>query len=366
MRLRSIVALIVIAGCYSGRYRVRDPFIGQRVTFGDCIDLAVAQTVDAGARGTVLAYTFGNRCAHLAPIDLSAIHAVGRYSDGIHPMHAIDPQHELRPLRVELWSSATEQIAYESDDGATPTAICVDVGAVEPAAHVTAHWLCFGAWDLGLGAELQASRGIPTGPRPATIPWPASTTPEPEVVAMPAEAQDRIETVGRYLAARISDKHRLVKALHDYVVLRLHYDDDTRKNRDAGLPDALSQDAETVFAHRTGVCEGYARLLVALGDAAGVDIRYVGGQASGGDDNEPHTEGGHGHAWNAVNFDGEWALIDATWDHADHGTVSTEYLFMPPGQFARDHTPDDPQWALTAPPLGLDDFLREPWIGATP
>jgi len=120
-----------------------------------------------------------------------------------------------------------------------------------------------------------------------------------------------------------------------------------------------------VFAHRTGVCEGYARLLTALGDAAGVDIRYVGGQAIGSDGGERRTETGHGHAWNAVNFDGEWALIDATWDRADHGTVSTEYLFTPPGQFAHDHTPDDPQWALTAPPLALDDFLREPWIGAT-
>ena len=346
----TVVAVLLLASCYNGNYR---GFIGQRVHFTECLDLAVAPSSDAVAPGRVLAYTFGNRCVRDVRVDLSAVRAVGRYSDGLHPMRALDPHHELRPLRLEGLDSATEQIAYAADDGSKPTAMCVDVGAVEPSEHPIAHWLCFGAWDLG--SELGVASAA-TETRSASVAYPMSSTPEPEVATIPDSS---IAATGKYLAARITDKTRLVKALHDFVALRIRYDDYARTMREAGFP-APAQDAESVYGRRAGVCEGYSRLMVALGEAAGVDIRYIDGDALDDDTGAP-IAGNHFHAWNAVDIDGRWALMDVTWDRSATGELSTTYLFTPPGQFAATHRPSDPQWSFVAPALTLDELVARPW-----
>ena len=78
--------------------------------------------------------------------------------------------------------------------------------------------------------------------------------------------------MARYLGDRESEPFRLVKALHDYVADRVAYDAPALASR-------IPQDAETVFRTRKGVCAGYAKLLAALGKAAGVEIQYLVGDA---------------------------------------------------------------------------------------
>ena len=192
---------------------------------------------------------------------------------------------------------------------------------------------------------------------PGAAPWPLPPTLHPAVTAMPAAAQASLDAAGRYFAATVPNPRERVKALHDFATLWLAYDAE-------GLAhDALPpQDAESVFAARKAVCAGYARLLVALGERTGDHIVYLLGQArtAGGDLD------GVGHAWNAVELDGAWHLLDATWDA---GTVEgatftaryrTDYLFTPPAVFALDHFPEDPAWQLLATPLSRGDFLRQP------
>ena len=103
---------------------------------------------------------------------------------------------------------------------------------------------------------------------------------------------------------------------------------------------------------RTAVCEGYARLMVALGKAAGLEIAYVTGyirdarrnvDATASDDTIQATLDGYRHAWNAVKIDGSWLFVDATWDDpvtADGAQqLSSTYLFTPPQLFVLDHLP---------------------------
>ena len=62
------------------------------------------------------------------------------------------------------------------------------------------------------------------------------------------------------------------------MVKRLNYDEHARgAQKDRYGTNEPSQQAEDVFARRTGVCEGYARLMVALGKAADVEIAFVTG-----------------------------------------------------------------------------------------
>ncbi|HEY1548765.1 MAG TPA: transglutaminase domain-containing protein [Kofleriaceae bacterium] len=351
--MRAALLAVVAAGCVSysqGSYHDgRDPFVGRRVEL-ECVDLAIAPTQDATAQGQVLAFTFGNHCTSAVSIDFSKVAAVGRYADGTRKLHAYDPNHELRALRIDAGNIAHEEIAYLAADGTTPAATCVDVSSIENE-HDPAHWLCFGEWDLGTEIVGALARP-PIHAAASTTRWPLPDGIEPEVAAMPADEETTITAVGTYLADHIrGDQRRLVKALHDYVVHRISYDQFSLRG------ERLAQDADAVFARRTGVCEGYANLLVALGWAAGVDIREVEGFAH--DQASPGTLApiGELHAWNVAHVDDGWVVIDATWDRDSSGGASTYYLMTPPGIFARTHVALDTDWQLVAPELTLADFV---------
>lgn len=184
--------------------------------------------------------------------------------------------------------------------------------------------------------------------------WPWPDTVHPVVTGMTADQEQSIESVARTIAARTSDPFDRVKALHDWVVTRLTYDhDSTRPGQ------RKPQDAQSVFLARTGVCEGYARLLVELGKVTGDRIVYVTGEVR-----EPNGElAPVGHAWNAVELKGAWYLVDATWDdpvvNGKSDTYRTDYLFIPPSLAAMDHLPDDTRFQLLEKPLSRVDFLRQ-------
>jgi hypothetical protein len=202
-------------------------------------------------------------------------------------------------------------------------------------------------------APLFAGDGPPVWPLPADL--------HPLVASLPAEAEQSICSVARYIAAHESQPWLRMKALHDYVADRVAYDAEAYRRRE--YP---PQDAETVFRSRRSVCAGYANLLAALGQAAGEDVVVIGGDARlrGSDVT------GEGHAWNAARIDGRWTLIDATWDagYLSDGRFvkryGTEYLFTPPEVQGVTHFPDDERWQLRQPRLDRGEFFRQPMMRA--
>jgi hypothetical protein len=199
----------------------------------------------------------------------------------------------------------------------------------------------------------------PSPPRDDARRWPAIAELHPTVKEIPSSSEQSIHAVARYIHDRESDPFRLVKALHDYVADRVAYDAPALAS--GNIP---PQDAETVFRTRKGVCAGYARLLAALGKEAGVEIRYVVGDAR----THGSSETGNSHAWNAAKIDGRYYLIDATWDSGsvDGSTFvkgyRTEYLFTPPEVFGLGHFPKQQEWQLRATPISRGDFFRQPMM----
>jgi hypothetical protein len=191
--------------------------------------------------------------------------------------------------------------------------------------------------------------------------WPLPPQLHPLVASLPADAEQSIAGVARYIARGESQPWLRIKALHDYVADRVAYDAEAYQKGE--YP---PQDAETVFRDRRSVCAGYANLLAALGQAAGEDIVVIGGDARvrGSDVT------GEGHAWNAARIDGRWTLIDATWDagHLSDGRFvkeyGTDYLFAPPEVQGVTHFPDEARWQLRHPPLDRGEFFRQPMMRA--
>ena len=76
----------------------------------------------------------------------------------------------------------------------------------------------------------------------------------------------------------------------------------------------------------TVVCEGYAKMFKVLCDASDVPCLIITGRAGTGGDMENHM-------WNYVEIDGNWYLVDCTWDDQDDPTVK-DYLMAGWGTMA--------------------------------
>lgn len=194
-------------------------------------------------------------------------------------------------------------------------------------------------------------------PDPAPRTWPFADEVHPLVRNLPPDVETSIAAVGQHLAEHAPDPFDRAKAVHDYVATRVAYDVPSYRTHE--YP---PQDAETVFRTRTAVCAGYAALFESLAREAGLHAEYVVGDARGaGDDPD-----GEGHAWNAIELEGGWYLVDATWDA---GTVRGDtftpryvatYFLTPPEAFGVDHFPERDAWQLRARPLTRGEFNRQP------
>ena len=108
----------------------------------------------------------------------------------------------------------------------------------------------------------------------------------------------QVSNLARRLTFGLTQKTDQIKALHDYVVTYLYYDQDSLV---AGR--RKKQDALSVMKNGTAVCEGYTSLMSALLRASGFRAKAVSGSVSGG-----------AHAWDNVLVDGSWLFLDSTWD----------------------------------------------------
>lgn len=200
--------------------------------------------------------------------------------------------------------------------------------------------------------------GDAPGFAPSPRAWPFVAELHPAVVAMPADAERSLEEVGRHLGRVEPDVTLRVKAVHDYVASRIAYD--VASYRSGDIP---TQAPQVVFANRLGVCAGYAQLAAAIGDAAGLEIVVVVGDARSPGEGAPS---GEGHAWNAARIGDRWVLFDATWDagSVDGDRFAPEYradyLMAPPEVFGNTHFPDEPRWQLRATPLDRAGFIAAP------
>ena len=189
--------------------------------------------------------------------------------------------------------------------------------------------------------------------------WPLDKRLHPAIANIPRNVEVNIESVAHYIMQQESNSFLRLKAIHDYVATRINYDVSAYRSR--RYP---PQDAETVFKTGMGVCSGMAKLVQALGEAMGMEVVYITGDYRG----QFGNLSGEGHAWNAANIDGNWFLIDATWDsgYLENGRFvkqyQTHYLFAPPEVMAVSHFPKDAAWQLLSRPLNRIDFLKQPML----
>ncbi len=95
-----------------------------------------------------------------------------------------------------------------------------------------------------------------------------------------------------------------VRAIHDYLVKNVVYDDATAASIASGnmYAEVPALTAYGALVNGLAVCEGYSEAFLLLCWTAGIEARLVEGTGNGG-----------GHEWNVVKIQGQWYQIDVTW-----------------------------------------------------
>jgi transglutaminase-like putative cysteine protease len=197
-------------------------------------------------------------------------------------------------------------------------------------------------------------------------PWKEHQTIHPIISSLTPDVETSIKSVAQYIAQHETDPYLQVKAIHDYVISRVTYDLDVLQT---GI--RPSQDAQTVFVTHKAVCEGYANLFKELGRAIGLDVVYITGKIR--QDLAPidliptafrllkSNYDWTLHAWNAVKIEGNWQLVDTTWDDTSlKDLYSTDYLMLPPELMIISHLPLIQGWQLLRHSKNYQYFENQP------
>jgi len=98
------------------------------------------------------------------------------------------------------------------------------------------------------------------------------------------------------------------------------------------------QNSDIVLQRKLGVCEGFSNLFCILCKHANINAVKIWGKVS--------YDATTSHAWNAVEIEGEWYVLDVTWD--ENKTKGINYFLINPEYFYQSHIPNEAfkKWKL--------------------
>ena len=127
----------------------------------------------------------------------------------------------------------------------------------------------------------------------------------------------------------------------------------------------VAASAASVLLTKRAVCDGYAELMMRLGRLVGLKIEKVSGYSKGYGYAPGQVDLRPNHAWNTVQIDGAWYLLDPTWDAGGilagtqsfkRRTESYRFFLPDPNRFITSHLPEQQKWQLTSQPVSKQEF----------
>ncbi len=125
-------------------------------------------------------------------------------------------------------------------------------------------------------------------------------------------------------------------------------------------------DPLAVLERGTTVCAGYAWLYNDMARSVGLNSVFLIGDVRGyrGTPDDDLVSAFQ-HAWNAVEVDGQWRLVDATWgarqvdeEERTYRSRQEYYFDTPARQMIFDHLPEDDRWQLLEQPVPDKDAFQ--------
>lgn len=148
--------------------------------------------------------------------------------------------------------------------------------------------------------------------------------------------------------------------VYEYIIDNCVYDEDVGSSDDYDSQHPSIYNIYGVMLDKKAVCEGYSRTFDYLCGELGVDAVCICGTAL--DEDGKVAEDGGLHMWNAAVIDGDWYMVDATWDDWDDaedlGNAFT-YLNITDEVLSYDHITDKTYADITEEEYGkLDTYIN--------
>ena len=129
-----------------------------------------------------------------------------------------------------------------------------------------------------------------------------------------------------------------IKAIHDYLVMNVTYDNDLLvllSNGTSNIKEYYGFYLEGVFNDNEAVCEGISKAFMAMCNIEGIPCVFVEGY-------DTKNPSGVGHAWNKVYVDGAWYIVDVTSDgtiiNNQFEVLSYKYFLIDEVTYSKEYT----------------------------
>lgn len=178
----------------------------------------------------------------------------------------------------------------------------------------------------------------------------------------PEELRQNLPALTAYLIEPAENDLMKVRAIYTWIIHHISYDEEAYRNGNK----RINQHNLDILRRQRAVCFGYASLFRDMCSEASLAADVISGYSKGTLTARPNLEEAD-HAWNAVRIDGQWYLLDATWDSSllDKANVFVqsggETYFLPePQNFVLSHLPNLPMWQLLEAPVSPALFEQAP------
>jgi len=152
---------------------------------------------------------------------------------------------------------------------------------------------------------------------------------------------NKMKEILRQIITDDMDDYQKVKAIHDWIVMNVIYDQELLSMIGNTGDEIKQYDGfylEGVFDKGYAVCEGISKAVCALANIEGIPCVRVSGHETG-------DKNSVGHAWNKIYIDGNWYILDATSDGTIVGgqyeVLSYAYFLISDEEMKKRYTGED-------------------------
>jgi len=161
-----------------------------------------------------------------------------------------------------------------------------------------------------------------------------------------------------YLVISATNEKDKVTSIYQWLIRNIKYDHVAYKNGNR----RINRSNQDILKRKEAICWGYATLFKAMCEEINIPCEIISGYGRTSLNAKPDLESPN-HAWNSVQIDSIWYLLDATWDSNASGAVSDferkyghTYFLTPPKYFLVNHLPAAPDWQLLKCPITPEEY----------
>lgn len=168
----------------------------------------------------------------------------------------------------------------------------------------------------------------------------------------PRNISNSIAKLNDYLAPDNYTDIEKVRSFYTWIIHHIDYDQRAYKKGAR----RINRSNMEILKRKKAICYGYSSLFREMCRLEDIPCEIISGYARQSAEFDLNTIN---HAWNAVQIDSTWYLLDLTWESARKTTNAEAFFLASPVTFIHSHLPSEPMWQLLPCPVTPEIFAQK-------